>query len=462
MLHRCHHRLPVRLEVAQQDHQAAVKIPIGCHRLLILLVSVPYPCRVRRPSIQRLSAEFNMRRWSILIAFGLASIPALAQVAATPAVPMIHPAGPIHSDGLIRDSVGAVSIRPVPDATGELPAFLNQVDYLRKHNDSIEAIDYLRRIAMKGDILPQHRARAIIELADCLETQHQEAEALCWLKIWIELYPTRPEMGAIAYRMGTIYTKMGLPDMARDAYYLALAHSVNEGQVQDANDLKQYTRLTVGTLWAMAANEYESGQWTRAAELFDRFQKEAPSANPATLEKAAFLQADCYYQLKQADNATKLYEETLKSHPFNPLAPQARLRLYHLYVMKNAPDKAREELEALAWTVRTVWPKDETYWQRQTAELLLAINKKNAVVLLPLLAKSAQLPPEGKTWQEALNHYDALVNFETATTNATMDSTANPSGKTDARPGFSEESELVAMNRQMNQLLPPPDADSNQ
>jgi tetratricopeptide (TPR) repeat protein len=403
-----------------------------------------------------------MRLWPILIAFGLAGIPVVTQAAATPDVPALHPAGPIRSDGLIRDSVGTVSVLSLPDATVEVPPFFREVDYLRKHNDDFEAIDYLRQIVMNGDLLPQHRARAILELADCLEARHQDGEALCWLKIWMELYPLRPEVGAVSYRMGAIYTKMGLPEMARDAYYLTLAHSVNEGQVKDANDLKQYTRLTVGTLWAMAANEYESGQWARAAELFDRYQKEAPSASAFSLEKAAFLQADCYYQLRQTENATKLYEETLKAHPFNPLSPQARLRLYHLYVLKNAPDQAREELEALAWTVRTVWPRDETYWQKQTAELLLAMNKKNAAVLPPLLEKSSRLPPEGKTWQEALNHYDALVSYQAVTTNATMDSPANPSGKADARHGLSEEQDLLAMDRRLNQLLPPPGTASTQ
>jgi outer membrane protein assembly factor BamD (BamD/ComL family) len=404
-----------------------------------------------------------MHRWFITIACGFASLPILAQTPATTDTnaPMIHPAAPIRSDGLIRDSMGAVSIRPVPDATGNLPVFLVNADYMRSHHDLIGAIDYLKQVATKGDVAPQYRARAILELADCLQSEHQDAEALCWLKIWMQLYPTRPEMGAIAYRVGAIYAGMGLPDPARDAFYLALAHTVNEGQVRSPEDLKQYTRLTNGILWAMAANEYQSGQWARAAELFDRFQKEAPSANSIALEKAAFLQADCYYQLKQADNAIKLYEGTLKLHPFNPLAPQARLRLYHLYVIKKSLDRAHDDLEALAWTVRTIWPKDETYWQRQTAQLLLAINKKDAVVLPPLVAKSAQLPPEGKTWQEAISHYDALVGFETAATKANMDSSNNPSGKSASPRDSSEESELVAMDRQINQVLPMP-ADSNQ
>jgi outer membrane protein assembly factor BamD (BamD/ComL family) len=401
-----------------------------------------------------------MRRWLILIACSLASFPLAAQEtapdAALSAPPALRPAGPVLSDGVIRDSIGSISVRPLPDAAAELPPFFKRVDYLRKHNDDILAIAYLRQIVTNADLLPQYRARAILELADCLEARHQDAESLCWLKIWMEQYPTRPEIGAIAYRMGTIYTQMGLPDLARDAYYLVLAHSVNEGQVQNADDLKQYTRLTVGTLWAMAANEYQSGQWARAAELFDRYRKEAPSASAVSLEKAAFLQADCYYQLKQVDPAANLYEETLQAHPFNPFAPEARLRLYHLYVLKKAPEKAKEELEALAWSVRTVWPQDETYWQRKTAELLLALNQKNVDVLPPLVQKSSQLPPEGKTWQEALNHYDALVGYQAVTTQAIMDSDDNSSPKVGTHYGLPEEDDLQEMNRYLNQLLPPP------
>jgi outer membrane protein assembly factor BamD (BamD/ComL family) len=313
-----------------------------------------------------------------------------------------------------------------------------------------------------GDILPQYRARAILELADCLGAQHQEAEALCWLKIWMELYPARPEIGAVAYRIGAIYTQMGLPDQARDAFYLALAHTINEGQVQTSDDLRRYTELTVGTLWGLAANEYQSGQWSRAAQLFARYRKECPTAPPLSMEKAAYLQADCYYQLKQTDKATTLYEQTLAQHPFNPLAPEARLRLYHLYIIKKSPEQAREELESLAWTVRTVWPKDETYWQKQTAELLLDLNKKNVDVLPPLVQESAQLPPEGKSWQEALDHYDSLVGYQTAvTSNVNMDSFVDSLRNAENRRGLPEQADLLQMDRSLNQLLPGPRTASN-
>jgi len=407
-----------------------------------------------------------MRRWSILIACGLASVPLAAQepaqTTASPATAAVQSPGTILDDGNIRDSIGVVTARPVPDVAAKVPSYIQQVDYLRKHNDNILAIAYLQKVLANQEMLPQYRARAILELVDCLDSQHQDAESLCWLEIWTELYPARPEIGSVAYRIGMLYSQMGLPDLARDAFYMALAHTINQGQVQSAEDLKQYTRLTVGTLWGLAANEYQSGQWSRAAELFARYRREALSASAVSLEKAAFLQADCYYQLKQTDNATSLYEETLQQHPFNPLAPEARLRLYHLYLLKNAPEQAREELQSLAWTVRTVWPKEETQWQKRTAELLLALNQKNAYILPPLLRQSFQLPVEGKAWQDMLNHYDALVGCQAATTRANMDIPVDSSWKADVRHGLVEEDDLQAISRCLNQLFPAPRTASTQ
>ena len=363
----------------------------------------------------------------------------------------------VPEDGGFPDAVNTLSAKPAPDAPEKTLGCFKQIDYWRKHHDSIMAIAYLRQVVSNRNLIPQDRARAILELADALGAAHQEAESLCWLKIWTQLYPGRPEFGAVAFRIGTIYTHMGLPDLARDVYYLALAHTINDGQVHSAEDLKQYTRLTVGTLWALAANEYQAGQWSRAAELFSRYRVEATTASAISLEKAAFLQADCYYQLKQIDNATTLYEETLQKHPFNPFAPEARLRLYHLYVLKKAPEKAGQELQALAWTVRTVWPKQETYWQKETAQLLLALNQNNTAVLPPLFQQTSRLPAEGKSWQDAINHYDALVDYQTTATKANMDSSVNSSKseKIDIRHRLHEEDDLLAMNRSMDQLLPP-------
>ncbi len=409
-----------------------------------------------------------MRRWMILVGLGFASIPLFADDApadstnAAPGVPSNLTSIPrvhLHVDGGVRDSLGSVAVHATNDVPEDVPPCFKQVDYLCQHNDPVAAISYLRKVVANGNVLPQDRARAILELADLLGATHQEAEALCWLKLWTDLFQARPEYGAVAYRIAALYSKMGLPGLARDAYYLALAQTINQGQVKGSNDLAYYARLTNATLWGMAANEYQSGQWARASELFQRYCKEATGASAISLEKATFLQADCYYQLKEGGKAMSLYEETLAKHPFNPLAPQARLRLYHLYMTKNEPGKAKEDLEALAWTVRTVWPKDEVYWQRQTAQLLLALNQKNVEVLPPLLQKSAQLPPEGKTWQDAISHYDALVGFQQAFKRKIMDTTGDSSKASD-HPGLSEENDLLALGRDLNQVLPPEKASS--
>lgn len=361
------------------------------------------------------------------------------------------PTDVVPDNGGFRDTINAPKAKAAPDVQQKVPAVFAEVDYLRKHNDGTMAAAYLRQVISSQNNLPQDRARAILILADTLASVHREAEALCWLKMWMQLYPSRPEIGGVAYRVGTIYTHMGLPDLARDAYYMTLAHTINQGQVGDDESLKQYQRLTVGTLWALAANEYQAGQWQRAAELLNRYRLEAKTGSEASMQKATYLQADCLYQQRKVDDALAFYEETLTKYPFNELAPEGRLRLFHLYVMKKQPEKAKEELQALAWTVRTVWPKQETYWQKQTAELLMALNQKDPKVLPALFQTvSSKLPNEGKSWQDAINHYDALVGYQAVSTQGNIEV------KTSSKYRLPEEDQLLAMNKTMNQLLPTP------
>jgi tetratricopeptide (TPR) repeat protein len=353
------------------------------------------------------------------------------------------------------DSVDALTLRPIPDPAENLPPFLQHVEYLRQHHDEAMAAGYLQNVIVDDvDISPPDRARAILELADCLQVLGRQAETLCWLKIWMGLYSGRTETAAVAYRMGKIYTQMGLPSLARDSYYLALSFAINQGQVQDADDLRRYQRLTNGTLWALADNEYHAGEWARAAELFDRYRREAPMASAASLETATYLQADCYYQLRQNDKAAAAYVEVLDKHPFHPLAPEARLRLYHLDVLAGQPAKAQQELQALVWTVRTVWPEREAYWQKRTAELLLALNRKSGSTLPPLLLKSARLQAEDKTWQGELDHYDRLAKFEAATMRTIHPQASAPSAGA-TLPGLREQDDLSAMQRSIDELAPP-------
>jgi tetratricopeptide (TPR) repeat protein len=386
----------------------------------------------------------------------LAPLPDISAASEPKPVASVSPAEKIPTDGGVPDSAPPRLPKAKPDVDEETLACFKHVDDLRKRHDPVLAIDYLKQIVTSGTVLPQDRSRAIIELADVLEERGETAESLCWLKIWGEMFPARPEFAAVAYRVASVYSRIGMPDLARDAYYLSLGHAVNQGQMKTGDDLAAYNKLTTATLWGMAANEYQAGQWARGAELFQRYRTEANAATPRSLEKAAFLQADCYYQLRQAADAIKLYDETLTKYPFNPLAPQARLRLYHLYMVKGAPEKAQEELESLIWTVRTAYPKDEAYWKKETAQLLLTINQKNAEVLPPLVKQSAQLPPEGKSWQDALNHYDALVSYQVVKTHAVTDRSAGSVSKAADPNTVEEQNDLLAMNSRLNQLLPPP------
>jgi tetratricopeptide (TPR) repeat protein len=389
------------------------------------------------------------RRHLILLGCLAASLRAHADGAAPTGIAAPLAPAP-HKDFDVPDSEGAITIRPIPEDDEPEPAYLLHVDYLRRHHDEAGAIGYLEKVVTSPGISSRDRARAILELADFLQEAQRDAESLCWLKIWMQLYPDRREIGAVAFRVGTLYTAMGLPNLARDAYYRALSSAINQGQVQSNDDLNSYQRLTIATLWALAANEYQAGQWSRAAELLDRYVREAADAPPISLENAAFLRADCCYQLRQNDQALAAYEQALQQHPFNPLAPEARLRLYHLYTLKNDLPQAQGQLEALIWTVRTVCPKEELHWQQRTAETLLALHRGNGEMLAPLLAKSTRLS-QGKAWQKELDHYDALVNFQKMTQSKIADLSPAPAQLKSRAP---EQDELVAMERSINELGP--------
>jgi tetratricopeptide (TPR) repeat protein len=394
------------------------------------------------------------RPWLILAACVLAGLPSLADDKSTAPADPNTVTDATYGAGSFKDTQGEPARTP-KDAPDDATACFAHADFLRQHHDPVLAISYLKEIATNGTVLPQDRARAIIELADTLESQGESAEALCWLKVWCELFPGRREFAGVAYRIASFYDKLGMTDLARDAYYLSLVHAVNQGQMIGKDDLAAYNKLTTATLWGLSANEYAAGQWSRAAQLFERYRREAIAATPLSLEKSQYLEADCYYQLKQADDAIKLYADTLRQHPFNPLAPQARLRLYHLYVMKGQPGKAEAELESLIWTVRTVWPKDEAYWQKQTAQLLLSINQKNSDVLPPLVKESALLPPQGKSWQDTINHYDALVSYQVVKTGGVPGRQANIFSKIGDKNSLEEQNDLLVMNNRLNQVLPP-------
>ena len=132
------------------------------------------------------------RHWILLAACVLAGLPALAADTNTaPADPNAITDATRGAASFIDSVAGPV--KAAKDVNEDSSACFNHADYLRAHHDPFLAASYLKEIATNGNVLPQDRSRAIIELADTLQSQGNEAEALCWLKTWCELFPGRRE-----------------------------------------------------------------------------------------------------------------------------------------------------------------------------------------------------------------------------------------------------------------------------
>ncbi|MEI9998747.1 MAG: hypothetical protein WDO13_06035 [Verrucomicrobiota bacterium] len=65
------------------------------------------------------------------------------------------------------------------------------------------------------------------------------------------------------------------------------------------------------------------------------------------------------------------------------------------------------------------------------------------------------LPPQGKSWQDALNHYDALVSYEGGEDHSGAGLHADSFSKVGDQNSLEEENDLLAMNSQLYQVLPP-------
>ncbi len=288
---------------------------------------------------------------------------------------------------------------PKPD---ELPVYLKQVQIMLNQHDLHMAISYLRSMVPSGILSDADRSRAIIELADSLVETGQDAEALVWLKTWIEQYPGRPEAGGIDFRIGCLYQRIHMYNLSRDAFYLALAATINHGSIKNPSDLHEYSLLSTDILWKLSEIEFQCGDFARADKLMGRYLLEADGASATSKERAEFIRADCSYQLHSLEEAKKRYEQCLSKYPFNPLALDARLRLYHVCILLKQTDEAREDLDALIWTVQTVWPNQESTWRKRVAEMLLAVHSNDPTLQQPMITALGKIVEKK---DEELAHY---------------------------------------------------------
>ena len=82
-------------------------------------------------------------------------------------------------------------------------------------------------------------------------------------------------------------------------------------------------------------------------------------------------------------------------------------------------------------------------------------------MLPPLVKVSALVPPQGKSWQETINHYDALVSYQVVKTGGVTQRQTDSFSKIGDKNSLEEQNDLLVMNDRLNQVLPPNPPDAN-
>ena len=114
------------------------------------------------------------------------------------------------------DASGALTIYNQPDSD-KLTPFLRQAEYLRTHRDTVMLISYLQQSLFDPDISDLDRSRGMIELADAPSRGAPPGRCDGLAETLAATAPgPSGEAGAVAYRLGSLYTQMGLPSLARD------------------------------------------------------------------------------------------------------------------------------------------------------------------------------------------------------------------------------------------------------
>jgi len=126
-------------------------------------------------------------------------------------------------------------------------------------------------------------------------------------------------------------------------------------------------RLTDGTLWAMAANEYETASG-RAGPSYSPLPQGSHLCEPAFAGKGGFSPSRLLLPAQADRQGHESLRRDNEGAPIHPLAPEARLRLI-ISMLSRRSRTSPDELESLGLDRSHVWPKDETYWQKKTAQI---------------------------------------------------------------------------------------------
>jgi TolA-binding protein len=198
----------------------------------------------------------------------------------------------------------------------------------------------------------------------------KSSEAIVRLSAWLEQFPDRPEASNAYLTLGQCFREMQATYRAREAFYRTLTSAVAKAAKSDKVDLSTPQLLRKAATWEIAESEYQSANWERAEELFQRFREQNPESTELS-NTALYRQADCVYQLGDMAKSTEKYETALAVSPFHPFAPEAHLRLITLYGIADNPKKQSQALESFIWIVKNLHQDQSSYWQQRCAALLL-------------------------------------------------------------------------------------------
>ena len=306
-----------------------------------------------------------------------------------------------------------------------------------RRKDHVMAITLLDNLIQRRDLTKDVKARALFLRAMISLEIGKPSEAIVRLSAWLEQFPDRPEASNAYLILGQCFRDMQATYRAREAFYRTLTSAVAKAAKSDKIDLSTPQLLRKAATWEIAETEYQSANWERADELFQRFREQNPESTELS-NTALYRQADCSYQLGDMLKSTEKYQTALAVSPFHPFAPEAQLRLMTLFGLAENPKKQSQALESFIWLVKNLHQDQTSYWQQRCAVLLLdnlkADPQKQSAFLNELLTVESSDELKG-----IFDYYKVLIS---RTENTTQIISAN--GKKQRDEGWTEWKESLA------------------
>ncbi len=381
-------------------------------------------------------------RWLLSVVLGGTTALMAAEPAATPVLPT-----PTTSTTAAPTAATPTAATPATEATESVPEVVvvptkitdpveAAAEFVRR-KDHVMAITLLDNLLQRRDLTKDVRARAMMLRALISLETGKTSEAIVRFSAWLEQFPDRPEVSQIYLLLGQSFREMQATYRAREAFYRTLTAAVSKAARSNSEDLSTPQLLKRAATWEIAETEYQSANWERAGNLFQRFRDQ----NPESIElcnTALYRQADCSYQLGNPSQASERYELALSVSPFHPFAPEAWLRLLSLYGESNEARKQIKALESFIWLVKNLHEEQAPYWQQRCASVLLEQLRSNPKQQADLLTQLNSTVSDSQ-WKSIFDYYAQLISRTESTIRLTStQSPATDEGWTEWKAAFNQ------------------------